>query len=87
MLMEVALLSERADIEEELTRLGAHLEHFESLLREGRLIGRRLDFLCQELLRESNTIASKAQDQEITPLVIELKGEIERLREQAANIE
>ena len=86
-LMEVALLSERADIEEELTRLGAHFEHFEALLKEGRLIGRRLDFLCQELLRESNTIASKAQDQEITPLVIELKGEIERLREQAANIE
>ncbi|MEE2645435.1 MAG: YicC/YloC family endoribonuclease [Myxococcota bacterium] len=84
---EVALLAERADIHEELVRLKSHLDHFARLLKEDGVIGRRLDFLCQELLRESNTIGSKAQEQKVTPLVIELKGEIERLREQSANLE
>ena len=84
---EVALLAERADIHEELVRLKSHIDHFARLLEEGGVIGRRLDFLCQELLRESNTVGSKAQEQKITPLVIELKGEVERLREQSANLE
>lgn len=84
---ELAILAERTDIAEELTRLRTHLVELEALLGRGEPIGRRVDFLLQELLREVNTTGSKSADADITRLVIELKAEIERIREQAANLE
>ncbi len=84
---EVALLADRADVTEEVTRLAAHLDEFGNYLRSGGEIGRTLDFLGQEMLRETNTIGSKSADVEIARAVIALKSEIERLKEQAANLE
>ncbi len=85
-LREVALFADRADISEELQRLESHLEQFTGLLN-GDEVGRKLDFLLQEMLRETNTIASKASDSAIARHVIEIKTDLERLREQAQNIE
>jgi uncharacterized protein (TIGR00255 family) len=84
---EVALLAERADTSEELERLRVHLARFEALVVGAPPAGRQLDFLCQELLREANTTASKAQDAQVAQQVVELKAEIERLREQVQNVE
>lgn len=84
---EIALLADRTDIAEELTRLGSHCEQLGSLLQHSDPIGRRLDFLLQELAREANTIGAKAQDASIAHLVVDLKAEIERMREQAQNVE
>ncbi len=84
---EVALLADRSDVTEEMTRLRAHLDETESLLRRAEPVGRRLDFLVQEMLREVNTTGSKSSDSEITRRVIDLKTEIERIREQVANLE
>lgn len=85
---EVSVLAERLDVSEELARLRLHLEQLDALLATaGQGCGRRLDFLCQELLREANTTASKCQDAAVAHLVVELKAEIERLREQAQNVE
>jgi uncharacterized protein (TIGR00255 family) len=84
---EVALLADRADLAEELARLDAHFNHFEALCKEDRAVGRRLDFLLQEISRESNTIGAKSQDVELAHLVVELKAEIERMREQVQNVE
>ena len=85
---EVALFADRADVAEEIQRLRAHLEHFESYLTtEERSIGKTLDFLSQEMLREANTIASKSQTIAISHLVIEIKSEVERIREQVQNVE
>ena len=80
---------ERADIHEELTRLRAHVAHLCALLASGAPegVGRRCDFLCQELLREANTATSKVSDLEVTRLAVDLKAEIERLREQVQNVE
>lgn len=84
---EVALLAERADITEELTRLGSHLAQFHQLLAADEPSGRRMDFLVQELNREVNTVASKSNWAPIATLVVELKAEIERIREQIQNVE
>ena len=84
---EVAIYAERCDISEEITRLAAHLEQFEQLCDRGEQVGRTLDFLTQELLREANTIASKSNDAEIARGVVEIKGRIDRLREQVQNVE
>lgn len=86
---EIAILAERADITEELTRLGSHMTQFRSLMADaGReAIGRKLDFLLQEMGREVNTIASKAMDARISQEVVEIKAELEKIREQAQNIE
>lgn len=84
---EVALLAERVDVSEELARLQMHLDHFEALSTKDDPVGRKLDFLCQELMREANTLGSKCQDAEVAHLVVELKAEIERLREQVQNVE
>jgi uncharacterized protein (TIGR00255 family) len=86
-LKEIAVFADRSDVSEELTRFQAHLEQFREILNEPVAIGRKLDFLCQELLRELNTISSKANALAITRLVIEAKNELERIREQAQNIE
>ncbi len=84
---EVALLVTKADVTEELDRLAAHLGSVRDLLAEGGAIGRRLDFLCQELNREANTICSKAGDVALTNVGLDLKATIEQLREQVQNIE
>ena len=84
---ELALYADRVDICEELTRLESHTSHFETFLASPDAVGRRLDFLLQEMAREANTIGAKSQDAEIAHLVVELKAEIERMREQVQNIE
>jgi len=85
--MEVALLADRANIDEELARLSSHCQQFLALLESDEPVGRKLDFLIQEMNREANTIGSKANFISITNLVVELKAELEKLREQVQNIE
>ena len=87
LLMEVAIFSDRCSIDEELTRLYSHMDQLNSILNEAGVVGRKLDFLIQEINREVNTIGSKANDQIITKYVVELKSEIEKMREQVQNIE
>ena len=84
---EVALLADRLDVSEELTRLEAHLEQLVALLAKGGSVGRKLDFLAQEFLREANTIGSKCNDAQVAHDVVDLKTHIERLREQVQNVE
>ncbi len=84
---ECALLAERSDFKEEIDRLAAHIEHFSRICQERGLKGRKLDFLCQEMLRESNTLLTKAGEHDVMTKAIELKAEIERIREQVQNIE
>ncbi|MCX7022824.1 MAG: YicC family protein [bacterium] len=83
---EVAYLASRADVTEELDRLEGHIGAFRSALDSTESQGRRLDFLCQEVLRELNTCGSKASGTDITPLVLDMKVTLDRIREQAANI-
>jgi uncharacterized protein (TIGR00255 family) len=84
---EIAIAAQRMDISEELARLKSHLEQCRSLVSAGGVVGRRLDFLVQELHRETNTISSKAADLGIINAAVDMKTEIERLREQVQNIE
>ena len=84
---EVALFADRANIDEELVRLGSHVEAARQLLSSEEAVGRKLDFIVQEMNREFNTIGSKANDKLITSLVIEGKAEIEKIREQVQNLE
>jgi uncharacterized protein (TIGR00255 family) len=84
---EIALFADRIDVAEELTRLEGHCAHLESLLLSAEAVGRRLDFLLQEMAREANTIGAKSQDVAIAHAVVELKAEIERMREQVQNVE
>lgn len=84
---EIALLIEKSDITEELTRIENHLKQFKKILAEGDTIGKRLDFLLQELNREVNTIASKSYDYRVSDVVVEMKSEIEKIREQVQNIQ
>jgi len=86
-LKEIALFADRCDISEELTRLRSHLDQLGRLLRADGEIGRKAEFILQEIGRESHTIGSKANDLEIARTVIELKNELERVREQIANVE
>ena len=86
-LKEVALFADRCDISEELTRLGSHLEQFTGLVKGSAEIGRKAEFILQEIGREVHTIGSKANDLTISRAVIELKNELERIREQIANVE
>ena len=85
--METALFADRSCIDEEITRLESHMIQLQEILQKGGQIGRKLDFLVQEMNREVNTIASKANDVEITCTTIEMKSEIEKIREQIQNIE
>ena len=87
LLKEVAVFAERADISEEIQRLTSHLEAFESACRTSDHAGRKLDFITQEMLREANTIASKANDAQIARHIVEIKGAIDRLKEQVQNVE
>lgn len=84
---EVAIFADRADISEELQRLASHMVQFRSALAGDGPVGRKLDFLVQELGREVNTIGSKANDAAITNLVVEAKSELEKVREQVQNME
>ncbi len=86
-LKEIAIFSDRCDISEEITRLGSHLDQLPKDLKSKGSIGRKLDFLLQEIQREFNTIGAKANNLEISKKVIEAKDEVARLREQAQNIE
>ena len=86
-LTEAAIFSEKTAVDEETVRLKSHIQQFTTLLDTKEAVGRKLDFLIQEFNRESNTIGSKAQDVEITRIVVELKSEIEKIREQIQNIE
>jgi uncharacterized protein (TIGR00255 family) len=84
---EIALLADRADVAEELARLDLHLSRFREIADGDGPVGRKLDFLCQELNREANTVGSKCSDAETAHTVVELKSEIERIREQVQNVE
>ncbi len=84
---EVALLADRCDITEELVRLESHFNQFDEALRSSEPVGRKLDFLMQEMNREVNTIGSKSNDAGITTLVIQIKAEMEKMREQVQNVE
>ena len=84
---EVAIYAERSDIAEELSRLGAHLAQFRECCQKGGPVGRRLDFITQEMLREANTIASKSSDTTINQAVIEIKCAVDRIKEQVQNVE
>lgn len=86
-LTEAAIYSEKIAVDEETVRLRSHIKQFESILESEEPIGRKLDFLVQELNREANTIGSKAQDLEIARVVVDIKSEIEKIREQIQNIE
>lgn len=84
---EVALLADRADVAEELDRLSMHLVKLNQLLADGGEVGRSLEFLLQEILRETNTLGSKSPDAEVAHAVVAMKTAVERLKEQAANLE
>ena len=86
LLTEVAVFADKCNIDEELTRLNSHISQFREIAKE-KLVGRKLDFLVQEFNRESNTICSKANDVTVTKLGLELKNEIEKIREQVQNVE
>lgn len=86
-LQEAALFAEKAAVDEETVRLRSHIHQFRSILKEDVPVGRKLDFLTQEINRESNTIGSKAQDVKIAQVVVELKSQIEKIREQIQNLE
>lgn len=86
-LTEVAIFSEKIAVDEETVRLKSHLKQFNSLIESKEPIGRKLDFLVQEINREVNTIGSKCQDIAVTAIVVEMKSEIEKIREQIQNIE
>ncbi|MCH2146042.1 MAG: YicC family protein [Phycisphaerales bacterium] len=89
LMREVAVYAERTDIAEEVVRLAGHMHQFEQLVcnTAAEPVGRTLDFLSQEMLREANTIASKSSDAEISRNIVEVKGLIDRIKEQAANVE
>jgi uncharacterized protein (TIGR00255 family) len=84
---EVAILADRQDVTEEVVRLRSHIQQFETLMRGGTAVGRRLDFLVQELGREINTVGSKSQSAEVAARVVEAKAELEKIREQVQNVE
>lgn len=84
---ELAILAEKGDISEEITRIHSHLKQIELLLDKQGEIGRKMDFITQELIRESNTIGSKANDPLISEYVVELKATVEKIKEQVQNIE
>lgn len=84
---EIALIADRLDVSEEITRLQSHLEQLDGTLARGGRVGRRLDFLVQEILREVNTIGSKCSDAKVAHWVVDAKTHVERLREQVQNVE
>ncbi len=86
-LQEVAMLAEKTAIDEEITRISSHLGQVRKILSEGDTIGRRIEFILQELLREVNTISAKSTDYRISSILVDMKVEIEKMREQSQNIQ
>lgn len=86
-LLEAAIFSEKTAVDEETVRLRSHILQFRNMMENESIVGRKLDFLVQEVNRETNTIGSKAQDLRITQIVVDMKSEIEKIREQIQNIE
>jgi len=86
-LQEAALFADRIAVDEETVRLRSHIAQFRTILESPEAVGRKLDFLVQEMNRETNTIGSKAQDLEVAHVVVDIKSEIEKIREQIQNIE
>ena len=84
--METVIYADKCSVEEEITRLNSHISQFKGLIKEN-VVGKKLDFLIQEMNRETNTIGSKSSSIEITNLVVEIKTQIEDIREQIQNIE
>ncbi len=87
LIREVSIFAERSDIAEEVVRLATHLTHFQEIMKEEESPGRKLEFLTQEMFRETNTIGSKASDVEISKQVVEIKGTLEKIRELIQNVE
>ncbi len=87
LLQEVAIFADRTSITEEIVRLKSHIKQFKTIIESDQPVGRKLDFLIQEFNREANTIASKANDYTLAQIVVEIKAEIEKIREQIQNIE
>ena len=89
MTSEVAYLAQKYDLSEEIARLMCHVDHFQEFLTPEieNPVGKKLDFLAQELFREANTVNSKAQDMEIVKLGLKIKGEVESIRQQVQNLE
>ncbi|MBQ6846870.1 MAG: DUF1732 domain-containing protein, partial [Oscillospiraceae bacterium] len=87
LLTEVAIFSDKVNVNEETVRLKSHVDQFTTMLDEGGSVGRKIDFLIQEMNREINTIGSKSNDLDIARIVIDVKAEIEKLREQIQNVE
>ena len=87
LLQEVAIFADRTSITEEIVRLKSHIKQFKEIIASDQPVGRKLDFLIQEFNREANTIASKANDYTLAQIVVEIKAEIEKIREQIQNIE
>jgi uncharacterized protein (TIGR00255 family) len=87
LIKEVSIFAERADISEEVVRLASHLEQFQEIINEPESAGRKLEFLTQEMFRETNTIGSKAADVQISKHVVEIKGTLEKVRELVQNVE
>ena len=87
LIREVSIFAERSDIAEEVVRLATHLVHFQEIMKEEESPGRKLEFLTQEMFRETNTIGSKASDVEISKQVVEIKGTLEKIRELIQNVE
>jgi len=87
LLKEVALFADRSDISEETSRLRSHIDHFRQIVKDEKEVGKRLDFLTQELNREANTIASKTGNLKIKEHALAIKSEIEKIREQVQNVE
>jgi len=87
LLQEAAFLAEKSDISEEITRVQSHIAQVRKIISEGGTIGRKLDFLLQELLREINTIGSKSSEYRVSDLVIRMKTEIEKMKEQVQNLQ
>lgn len=84
---ELALMADRSDVTEELVRLGSHFDQFEGLLSSAEPVGRRMEFLLQEMSREANTLGSKSQDVKLSHLVVDIKSQLEKIREQVQNVE
>ncbi len=86
-LREIALFADRCDVSEEITRLDSHLGQFSDLLDKDEPVGRSIEFLIQEIAREINTIGSKSSSIDVSKAALSLKNELERIREQVANVE
>jgi uncharacterized protein (TIGR00255 family) len=87
LIKEVSIFAERSDVAEEVTRLSSHLDQFQEIMKDPDSPGRKLEFLTQEMFRETNTIGSKASDVEISRAVVEIKGALEKIRELVQNVE